>query len=125
MPRLAFEGEQVTPTQGEDYATHAPLTPVHLHSWASRDSAFSADRFSDAVSNSTEHHFGLRKQNQTERGQGELHEQWDLCEQQGSDCSKAGELLWATTRCDRAVPRRNLQFQQNPAGYVLTSRRRG
>jgi len=76
--------------------THAPLTRVHLRSCVSRHSAFSADRFSDAVSNSTEHHFSRRKQYQTERGQGELHERWDLREQLGPDCAETGELLRAT-----------------------------
>jgi hypothetical protein len=88
LGRLAFEGEQVTPTHGENYATHAPLAAVHLRSCASRDSAFSADRFSNTISNSIEHDFARCKQYQTKRGQSELHEQWNLREQQRPDCSE-------------------------------------
>src|SRR6266849_10795408 len=60
LPRLAFEGEQVTPTQGEDYATQGPFAPVCLCSRSRCDSAFSADRFPDAISISTKHDFNRR-----------------------------------------------------------------
>ena len=35
-----FEGERVTPTQGEDYATHAPFAPVCLCSCSICNPAF-------------------------------------------------------------------------------------
>ena len=60
--RLAFEGEQVTPTQGENYATHASLSSVRLRFCVGRDSAFSADRFTDARPISAEHELTRREQ---------------------------------------------------------------
>jgi hypothetical protein len=80
LVKLAFEGEQVTPSQGGDYASHADISPVCLRSRSRRYSVFSADRFSDAISISPEHEFTRRKQYQTEHWQGELHQQRNLCE---------------------------------------------
>src|ERR1700733_122593 len=48
-----------------------------------------------------------------------------ICEQQRADCSSARELFGTTPRCDRTMPRRKLQFQQEQAGNLLTSWGRG
>src|ERR1039458_7983841 len=116
-----FEGEQVTPIQGENYATHAPLASVILRSCSSCNPAFPADRFSDSILASAGHEFNRHKQGQTEHSQGELHQQWYVCEQQRADCSETRELLRATTRSHCAVPRWKLQLQPEPTRHLLPS----
>jgi hypothetical protein len=61
-----FEGERVTPTQGEDYATHAPFAPLRLRSGSSRNPAFPTDRFSDSIFFSAEHEFKRHREHRTE-----------------------------------------------------------
>jgi hypothetical protein len=118
-----FEGERVTPTQGEDYATHAPFAIVCLRSRSSRNPAFSTDRFSDSIFFSAEHEFNRHRGHRTEHRQGKLHEQRHVCEQQRADCSETGELFRTTMRSHRTVSRWKLQFQPQPTWDMFTSRR--
>ena len=118
LPRLAFEGERVTPTQGEDYATRARFVPF-LRSCSSRSSAFPADRFSDSILLSTEYEF-KRHNRQADPRQGELHEQRHVFEQQRADRSATRELLRSTTRSHGSVPGRKLRFQPESAWHLLT-----
>ena len=67
-----FEGERVTSTQGEPYAT---LAPVSLRSCSSCSPAFPADRFSDSIVFSAEHEFNRCERHQAEPRQGEVHKQ--------------------------------------------------
>ena len=117
-----FEGERVTPTQGEDYATHAPFAPLCLCSRSSRNPAFSADRFSDSVFFSAEHEFNRHREHWTEHRQGKLLQQRHVCEQQRADCSETGELFRATTRSHRTMSRWKLQFQPKPTRHLFASR---
>jgi hypothetical protein len=50
-----FEGERVTPNQGEDYATHMPFAPFCLRPCSRCNPTFPADRFSNSVFVSSEH----------------------------------------------------------------------
>ena len=120
-----FEGERVTPTQGEDYATHAPFAPVCLRFCSSRNPAFSADRFSDSIFVSPEHEFNRHKQCQSEYRQGELHQQRYVREQQRANSPETRELFRTTAGSHRTMSRWKLQFQPEPKRDVLTPWRRG
>ena len=121
---MLLRGSKPLRPKGGDCATHAPFAQLCLRPCTCRDSAFSADCFPDATAISIECKFVSRKQYQTEHRQGELHEQWHLCEQQRADCSETGELLRAAEGSHRAVSRWKLQLQHQPTRYVFAPRRR-
>jgi hypothetical protein len=62
MDPTCFEGERVTPTQGEDFA---PFAPLCLRSCSSGNPAFSTDRFSNSIVFSAGHESDHRKQPQS------------------------------------------------------------
>jgi hypothetical protein len=87
MAPTCFEGERVTPTQGEDYAIQEPLASVYLRSCSCCHPAFPSDRFSDSIFASSEHESNRNKQRKDEHGQGELLRQRYVSEQERADCS--------------------------------------